>query len=140
MLDRVPTSDELITLFGEQLFSIWLELCFMIEEKYDIDMIWNSGGSAWKYEYKYHRGGKVLCALYAKENCFNFMIILGRNEREKFESNKNIFSSEIQKVYDESDTYHEGKCIMFELKDRSLFEDIEKLLHIKMWITKKYLN
>ena len=34
-----------------------------------ISMRWNNGGRKWKYEYKYRRGRKTLCALYAKESC-----------------------------------------------------------------------
>ena len=45
-----------------------------------MDCLWDKGGKAWKYEYKYRRGGKTLCVLYARENCVGFMIILGKTE------------------------------------------------------------
>ena len=50
-----------------------------------MDSSWNKGGKAWKYEYKYRRGGKTLCALYAREHCVGFMIILGKAKRLKFD-------------------------------------------------------
>lgn len=53
-----------------------------------MECLWNKGGKAWKYEYKYRRVGKTLCALYAKENCVGFMVVLGKNERLKFEADK----------------------------------------------------
>ena len=31
------------------------------------NILWNKGGKAWAYEYKYRQGGKTLCALYARE-------------------------------------------------------------------------
>ena len=55
-----------------------------------MDCLWSTGGKAWKYEYKYRRGGKTLCALYARENCVGFMIVLGKDERLKFEIEKII--------------------------------------------------
>ena len=131
MLDKVPTSKDLIALIGEPLFETWTALREMIEQKYDMEHIWNTGGKAWKYEYKYRRGGKTLCALYAKDNCIGCMVIFGKNERIKFETDKQNYSLEVQKIYDETKTYHDGKWMMFELTDTSLFADMEKLLLIK---------
>lgn len=68
----------------------------MIDEKYDMDCIWNKGGKAWTYEYKYRRSGKTLCALYARENCIGFMIIFGKAERKKFEETRENYSESVQ--------------------------------------------
>ncbi|GFI61719.1 hypothetical protein IMSAG049_00882 [Clostridiales bacterium] len=89
------------------------------------------GCKAWTYEYKYRRGGKTLCALYARENCIGFMIILGKDERLKFEEDRESYSKEVQKIYDETQTYHDGKWMMFEPIDTSLFDDFIRLLRIK---------
>lgn len=102
-----------------------------------MEKLWNSGGKAWKYEYKYRRGGKSLCALYAKENVFGFMIIFDKEERAKFEASRDDYSMEVRKIYDSSTTYHDGKWMMFELIDTSLFNDMEKLLQIKRKPNKK---
>jgi hypothetical protein len=137
MLEKVPTSEDLISLIGKPLFEVWTSLCDMIDQKYDMEHLWNDGGKAWAYEYKYRRGGKTLCALYAKENCFGFMVIFGKNEREKFEEDKQNYSIEVQKIYNEAKTYHDGKWMMFELTDASLITDMEKLLRIKRKPNKK---
>lgn len=52
-----------------------------------------------------------LCALYAKEDCISFMVILGKDERIKFENNRGDYSNEVQKRYDAAKTYHDGKWI-----------------------------
>jgi hypothetical protein len=140
MLEKVPTNEEIIALIGQQLFEVWNNLCDLIESKYDMEQLWNSGGKKWIYEYKYRRGGKSLCALYAKENIFGFMIIFGKDERVKFEASRNDYSLKVQRIYDESTTYHDGKWMMFELTDTSLFQDMEKLLLIKRKPNKKYLQ
>ncbi|MEG0593545.1 MAG: DUF3788 family protein, partial [Coprobacillus sp.] len=85
MLERIPTKQEMTNLIGESLYDVWMNLCAMIDSKYEMDKTWNDGGKKWTYEYKYRKGGKTLCALYAKENCFGFMIIFGKEERAKFE-------------------------------------------------------
>ncbi len=131
MLDKKPNEEEITALVGKSLYEIWTKLCDLIDENYDMDRLWNKGGKAWTYEYKYRRGGKTLCALYARENCIGFMIILGKDERLKFENEKENYSVEVQRIYDEAQTYHDGKWIMFEPLDTSMFDDFIKLLKIK---------
>ncbi len=131
MLDIIPDAEQMTTLVGEPLFEIWNKLCAQIDEQYDMDCLWDKGGKAWTYEYKYRRGGKTLCALYARENCVGFMIILGKEERLKFEKDREHYGEEVQKIYDETQTYHDGKWMMFKPTDTSLFDDFIRLLSIK---------
>ena len=127
----IPNEEEMTALVGAPLYDVWNRLCALIEERYDMDRLWGKGGKAWNYEYKYRRGGKTLCALYARENCVGFMVILGRDERSKFEENRENYTAEVQKIYDEAQTYHDGKWLMFEPVDTSLFDDFMGLLGIK---------
>ena len=76
MPEIVPSAEQMTTLVGKPLYEIWTQLCVLIDENYDMECLWGSGGKAWTYEYKYRRGGKTLCALYARENCIGFMVIL----------------------------------------------------------------
>lgn len=131
MLEVIPDAQSLTTLVGESLYETWNALRALIEERYDMDCAWGKGGKAWTYEYKYRRGGKTLCALYAREHCIGFMVILGKDERYKFEQDRASYSKATQRIYEEAQTFHDGKWIMFEPKDASLFNDFIKLLKIK---------
>lgn len=131
MPDMVPNEEQLTALVGKPLYEIWTRLCAVIDETYDMEHLWGSGGKAWSYAYKYRRGGKTLCALYARETCIGFMVILGKGERLKFENDIENYSPEVQKIYVETPTYHDGKWLMFEPVDASLFEDFIRLLTIK---------
>ena len=131
MADMIPGEEEIAALVGPSLYTVWNRLCTRIDETYDMDHLWNKGGKAWKYEYKYRRGGKTLCALYARENCIGFMVILGKEERLKFEADQDSYAKEVQETYSETQTYHDGKWIMFEPVDTSLFDDFLRLLAIK---------
>jgi hypothetical protein len=131
MLTCIPDAKQMTTLLGKPLYEIWKQLCAFIDEKYDMERLWSKGGKAWTYEYKYRRGGKTLCALYARENCIGFMIIFGKEERFKFEQDRENYAAEVQRIYEEAQTYHDGKWMMFEPTDASLFEDFSKLLRIK---------
>lgn len=131
MLEKIPDAEEMTTLVGQPLFEVWTKLCAAIDEAYDMERLWNNGGKAWTYEYKYRRGGKTLCSLYARENCVGFMVVFGKEERVKFEADRKSYSKEVQKTYEEAQTYHDGKWVMFEPVDTSLFDDFIRLLNIK---------
>ena len=131
MLDMIPDAEQITTLVGQPLYEIWDNLCSLIDEKYDMDHLWDKGGKAWTYEYKYRRGGNTLCALYARENCVGFMVILGKDERLKFEQDRKNYAKEVQRIYDETRSYHDGKWMMFEPVDTSLFDDFMRLLSLK---------
>ena len=90
-----------------------------------------SGRKAWTYEYKDRRGGKTLCALYARKNCVGFMIILGKDKRSKLEADREHYTKEVQEKCDGAQTCHDGKWILLELVDASLFPDFIRLLNIK---------
>ena len=59
------------------------------------------------------------------------MIILGKDERAKFEDLRDTFSNAVCRRYDEAKTYHDGKWIMFEPTDMTEFDDYMRLLAIK---------
>ena len=131
MLENIPSQSTMTELLGESLFEVWQKLCSTIDGKYEMERLWNTGGKNWTYEYKYRRGGKILCSLYAKSNCFGFMIIFGKDERTKFEDTRDTLSKSVCKKYDEAKTYHDGKWVMFEPMDTAEFDDYMKLLAIK---------
>lgn len=83
MHDKSSSAEELANLVGKSLYEIWNGLTALIDGKYDMERVWNSGGKAWKYEYKYRRGGKTLCALYARENRIGFMVIYRKGRKGK---------------------------------------------------------
>ena len=99
MLENAPTQSTMTELLGQSLFEVWQELCSAIDEKYDMERLWNTGGKNWTYEYKYRRGDKTLCSLYAKRNCVGFMIIFGKDERAKFEAIRDTLSDCVCRQY-----------------------------------------
>lgn len=131
MSDDRSYEERLADLLDKSQYDLWMQLCEYIEGQYEMDRTWGSGGKAWDLEYKYRRGGKTLCALYAKEGCFGFMVILGKDERSKFEEDRASYSEAIRSAYDDAKTFHDGKWIMFEPTDDLQFDDYMRLLAIK---------
>ena len=130
MLENIPSQSDMTELLGEDLFRVWQKLCSVIDEKYEMERLWDTGGKNWTYEYKYRKGGKTLCCLYAKSNCIGFMIIFGKAEMAKFEDMRDNLSASVCRQYDEAKTYHDGKWVMFN-PTAAEFDDYIKLLAIK---------
>lgn len=137
MLEHTPSPSDMCELLGPALFQVWQGLCCAIEEKYEMERIWNAGGKNWTYEYKYRRGGKTLCCLYAKSGRMGFMVVFGKEERAKFEAIRDTLSQTVCRQYEEAKTYHDGKWVMFEPTDSAEFEDYLKLLAVKRKANRK---
>ena len=66
------------------------------------------------------------------------MIIFGKDERRKFEDIRDTLSNAtVCRQYDEAQTYHDGKWVMFEPTDTTEFDDYMKLLAIKRKTNRK---
>ena len=131
MLENIPSHADMAALLGKTLSDVCQKLCGAIDEKYEMERLWNTGGKNWTYEYKYRRGGKTLCCLYAKSSRMGFMIVFGKDERAKFEEIRGTLSEAVCRQFDEAKTYHDGKWVMFEPANTAEFDDYIQLLAIK---------
>lgn len=122
---------ELEKLVGLDKVNAFYDIVNEIAKLYDMEQIWNSGGKKWTYEYKFRKSGKTLCAFYFRENTLGFMIIFGKKERAKVEEIRNELSSDVMEAYDNAQIFHDGKWVMFNIKNNSIIEDLMKLLSIK---------
>lgn len=136
MLENI-SNEELHKLVGSDKLKIFDTLCEYINNTYEMEKTWNSGGKKWDYEYKFRKSSKTLCAFYFKKDVLGLMIIFGKDERNKVEEIKEEFSKKALDIYDSAKTYHDGKWVMFDMQDISLVEDIKKLLLIKRKPNKK---
>lgn len=48
---QIPTPETLEALIGKELYDIWTSLCQLIEQKYNMEQLWNHGGKKWIYGY-----------------------------------------------------------------------------------------
>lgn len=128
-LKEIPSEGELRAMIGDGALAAWKGFCAEIEGLYDMDREWNHGGKRWSYEYKYRRGGKTLCALYAAPGRFGLMIIFGGDEREKLEAIRPELSAGTLEAYDQATTYHDGKWVMF--PESLPLSDLRAMLAVK---------
>jgi len=130
MLERAPALAELRSLLGNA-YDTWQELYDYISDHYIMDILWDEGGKYGHYECKFRKSGRTLCTLYVKDNELTCLLIFGKKEREQVAAIKASFPSELQAVYDNSKTYHDGKWMYIGLQDSRLLDYITKMLTIK---------
>ena len=123
--------EELEKLVGIDKVNAFYDIVNAISKFYDMEQIWDNGGKKWTYEYKFRKSGKTLCAFYFKDNTLGFMIIFGKDERTKVEEIRSELSSSVLETYDNAETFHDGKWVMFNITNNSILEDLKKLLFIK---------
>ncbi|MBR3905707.1 MAG: DUF3788 family protein, partial [Clostridia bacterium] len=109
--------EQVMGLLQEKTMQIWDEMTAAIDALYDVDRLWDKGFGCWQVEYKYRRGGKTLCTFYAREGEAVLLITYGKTEREKFDLIRDSVSEELQKIYDETKTLHDGKWLWIPLDD-----------------------
>lgn len=131
MAQPLSRPDDLQALLGQPLYDVFTALCAAVEEKYDTDRIWYKGYNEWKHEYKYRRGGKTLCSFLFREDHLGFMVIFGKDERAKFETDRASYSEASLRFYDEATTFHDGKWVLFSPTDTTLFDDFLRMLAVK---------
>lgn len=123
--------EQVMRLLPEKAMEIWDEMTAAIDALYDVDRLWDKGFGCWRVEYKYRRGGKTLCTFYAREGEAVLLITYGKAEREKFDLIRDSLSVNLQKIYDETKTLHDGKWLWIPLDDVLQTEDVIAMLKIK---------
>ncbi|MCL2216071.1 MAG: DUF3788 domain-containing protein [Defluviitaleaceae bacterium] len=119
----------------------WEKLVGHIRFYYEIDEKWAEGKPTHKHynNLYFKRGGKPLITLCLREGFFLVGIVLGKNERDKFDEQRESFSEEIRKQYDESEILHDGLWLGFEVRDESINDDLIRLMQIKRKPNRKIL-
>lgn len=122
---------ELQDLLPKEILTKWYELTETIDSLYDVDKMWNKGFGDWDIEYKYRRGGKTLCTLYAKQDVATLLITYGKAERDKFEQIEKSVSDKLQVIYDNTESLHDGKWLWIPVDEALDVQDIIMMLRIK---------
>lgn len=80
---------------------------------------------------KFRQGKKTIVSINLHDDHYDFQIVLGKAEREKFEAVKHEFPLEIQELYDRERTLHDGKWLLIRVADLKTLEAVKKLILIK---------
>ncbi|MDR0332961.1 MAG: DUF3788 domain-containing protein [Dysgonamonadaceae bacterium] len=119
----------------------WEKLIGHIRFHYEMDEQWAEGKPTHKNRNNLYirRGGKSFVILAIREGYFMVCVVLGKEERERFDAQRETFGEAICKEYDKAETLHDGKWLGFDIYDESLIDDIIRLLAIKRKPNRKVL-
>ncbi len=112
-----------------ELEKVGLEIVKFMRGKYRLDEV-----AGMYYDIpclKFRQGKKTIVSINLHEDYYDFQIVLGKKEREKFELIKHEFPIEIQNLYDSERTLHDGKWLLIRIKDLHMLEAVKKLILIK---------
>lgn len=93
--------------------------------------MWAKGGKYGEVCLRYSRSKKTLCTVYFRKSQLGIWVILGREERERYEAAQGGFSPAVREKYESTQTFHDGKWLMFDVENSVLLADIKKLIEIK---------
>lgn len=89
---------------------------------------------------RFRQGKKTIFSINLHTDYYEFQIILGKAEREKFEAQRAEFPKAIQDLYDKERTLHDGKWLLLRVDDMDSFEVVKKLILIKKKPNRKPLS
>jgi len=117
---------------GPGAFKHWTGLQNWIDEFYPSVFApeWLYGGKkrGWSLRYK---KTKAFCTFLPEYRRFSAVVVLGGAEREKFEERRNVWRSQLVKLYDEAQTYPDGKFLTVAISSASDRRDVTELLIMK---------
>ncbi|MCL2372767.1 MAG: DUF3788 domain-containing protein [Defluviitaleaceae bacterium] len=139
-MDKTKPYSEVKAMLGSA-HKPWEKLTEYIRVHYIMDEVWDEGNPTHKHHsnLRFRRGGKTLVTLCIRQGYFIVAVVLGKDEREKFEQQREAFSEAALQEYDAAETYHDGKWIGFNIQDDSMLGDIIKMLHVKRKPNRKTL-
>jgi hypothetical protein len=80
---------------------------------------------------KFRQGKKTILSINIHEDHYDFQVIFGKAEREKFEARCSEFPKTIQDLYDKERKLHDGKWLLIRVEDMAILEVVKKLILIK---------
>jgi hypothetical protein len=80
---------------------------------------------------KFRQGKRTILSINIHEDRYDFQVIFGKVEREKFEARRGEFPQKIQDIYDSSKTFPDGKWMMIPVADLETLESVKQMIVIK---------
>jgi len=80
---------------------------------------------------KFRQGKKTILSINIHDDYYDFQVIFGKAERDKFEAIRNEFPKEIQDLYDKERTLHDGKWMLIRVDNMASLEAVKKMILIK---------
>ena len=128
---HIPTIEEFSTAIHNRLFEKFLR---DMAAGYACEPTMEFSKCSWEYGWnmKFKKSGKTLCTLYAREQYFTLMIVMGRKEQPLLENLLPQLCEELQRTIHETAEGNGQRWLMIDLEDDdSLYRDVWKLFGLR---------
>ena len=80
---------------------------------------------------KFRQGKKTILSINIHDDRYDFQVIFGKAERDKFDARREEFPKIIQDIYNSEKNLHDGKWMLIPVADLDMLEAVKKLILIK---------
>ncbi len=126
-----PTKDQILEFIGAKASKSWMALEEFMTKKYDFQPELSYWGDKNGWILRYRKSGKTLVSFYPEKGGFTVQVILGKREVEKFEGIRGELSTDIIRLFDETEQFHDGRWLYVRQPEMGTINDIEKLIQLK---------
>lgn len=117
---------------GPGAFKHWASLQNWIKKSYPgvfaPEWLYSGKKRGWSLRYKKTR---AFCTFLPEYRRLSAVVVLGGAERDKFEERRNIWRSQLIKLYDKAQTYPDGKFLTIAISSAEDRQDVTELLTMK---------
>ena len=114
---------------NEQLKKVSQETMRFMRGKYRLDEV---PGKYYDIDcLKFRQGKKTILSINIHDDRYDFQVIFGKAERDKFDARREEFPKIIQDIYDSEKNLHDGKWMLIPVADLDTLEAVKKLILIK---------
>jgi hypothetical protein len=127
-----PDESKVRDWMGREAFEHWAKLRSWIDTSYPAVFApdWLYGGKNRGWSLRYTKT-KAFCSLVPAYGLFSVLVVLGGPEREKFEERRHSWTPHLVKLYDETQTYHDGKWLTVAISSANQRHEVTELLSMK---------
>lgn len=129
-----PSMEEIALYIEADARQIWQKMLSFIEMNFkakpQITYSLCSGKPGWNVKYK--KNGKALCTLYPEKDGFIALVVLGQDDRMGFDMTREEYCDYITDLYDKCTLFNGTKWLMIQVTDGSVFDDVQKLIMLKV--------
>jgi len=132
MLDKnqEPSEGEILVHLGNS-SSLWFDIRSYLDQTYDFVPELVFYGKKYGWTIRYRKSGKTLCSLFPEKDSFTILVVLGKKEVDKLDSQIEQLNPNVRSIFKNADQYHDGRWLWIRV---SSDEDVES---IKLLLTKK---
>lgn len=127
-----PDEDSVHDWIGSRAFAHWVNLRSWIDASYPgvFAPEWLYGGQrrGWSLRYK---KTKAFCTIVPEYRRLSVVVVLGQAESEQFEARRNVWRSQLLKLYDEAKRYPDGKFLTVAISSAEDRHEVMELLIMK---------